>query len=250
MRSLIFLIIFFYPSLLFALNVETVTFPSKDGLNITADIYLSHPKDAPFIVLFHQAGWSRGEYIEIAPKLNTIGFNCMAVDQRSGGEVNGVVNATFKEAEKTGKGTTYLDAMQDMEAAIEYARAHYVKGKLLIWGSSYSAALVLKFAGDNPKIADGVLAFAPGEYFEKFGKGKTFITQSARNITSPVFITSARSEKELWFSIYQAIQSKNKVYFIPKTEGEHGSRALWESKRAHKEYWDAITSFLKEFTIK
>lgn len=250
MRRLFFMIIVLFPGLLFASNVETITFPSKDGLKVTADVYMAHSKEAPFIVLFHQARWSRGEYKEIAPKLNTMGFNCMAVDQRSGGEVNGIVNETFKEAEKAGKGTTYLDALQDMKAAIEYARANCANGKLLIWGSSYSAALVLKIAGDNPKAVDGVLAFSPGEYFEKLGKGKTFITQSARSITIPVFITSAKNEKDMWFPIYKVVPSKDKVYFLPKAEGEHGSKALWESKKAHKEYWDSLTQFLKQYKAK
>ena len=34
-----------------------------------ADLYIAHDASAPFILLFHQAGWSRGEYLEIAPKL-------------------------------------------------------------------------------------------------------------------------------------------------------------------------------------
>ena len=68
-----------------ASSSETVTFPSEDGLLITADIHAPYGNgEAPIIVLFHQAGWSRGEYAEIAPWLNTLGYNCMAVDQRSG----------------------------------------------------------------------------------------------------------------------------------------------------------------------
>jgi len=74
---------------------QKVTFPSTDGLMLTADLYMPHPKTAPFIVLFHQARWSRGEYREIAPKLNEMGFNCLAMDQRSGGEVNDVKNESY-----------------------------------------------------------------------------------------------------------------------------------------------------------
>ena len=47
---------------------KTVTFLSEDGLLITADIHAPYKNgEAPMIVLFHQAGWSRGEYTEIAP---------------------------------------------------------------------------------------------------------------------------------------------------------------------------------------
>ena len=52
------------------LRSETISFNSEDGLKVFAELYMIHPKSAPMIILFHQAGWSRGEYQEIAPKLN------------------------------------------------------------------------------------------------------------------------------------------------------------------------------------
>ena len=241
-------IVLFVTQLLFTsdLIAKTIIFPSKDGLTITADTYITNPdKKTSFIVLFHQAGWSRGEYNEIAPKLNGLGFNCMAVDLRSGNKVNGVVNQTAKLAEKEGKGTTYVDALQDIDASLEYARKNYAEGKLIAWGSSYSAALVLKVAGDNPKLVEGVLSFAPGEYFAKLGKSDTWIQESAKNIRVPVFITSARNEKRRWINIYKSIPSDKKTYFVPNTMGNHGSRALWEKYLDSQNYWDAVTQFLK-----
>ena len=76
----------------------TITFSSADDTQLTADVYAPHDKSNPFIVLCHQAGWSRGEYRDIAPKLNQLGFNCMAIDQRSGEAVNDVANETFAAA--------------------------------------------------------------------------------------------------------------------------------------------------------
>ena len=82
-----------------AAGSETVTFPSEDGLLMTADVYAPYENgEAPVVVLFHQAGWSRGEYAEIAPWLNTLGYNSMAVDQRSGETVGGVDNETARRA--------------------------------------------------------------------------------------------------------------------------------------------------------
>ncbi len=82
---------------------ETISFKTADSLEVTADLYLTNPDKAPFIILFHQANWSRGEYLEIAPKLIKMGFNCMAVDQRSGDKVNGVLNETHRRALEQGK---------------------------------------------------------------------------------------------------------------------------------------------------
>ena len=227
---------------------ETITFPSTDQLTITADLYMPHSSAAPFIVLFHQAGYSRGEYLEIAPKLNDIGFNAMAVDQRSGEEVHGIVNETAKLAIERGLGTTFTDALPDLLAAIAYAKSNFAKGKLLIWGSSYSAALVLKIAGDTPDIADGLLAFSPGEYFVYLGMSETYISDSAKNITMPVFITSALNEKDTWQPLFDIIPSSEKTSFLPSTGGVHGSSTLLEETPENQEYWTALKVYLNQFT--
>ncbi len=224
---------------------ETITFTAKDGLEVSADLYLTDHSQGPFIILFHQAGWSRGEYLEIAPKLNALGYNCLAVDQRSGEQVNGIMNLTAKRAKEQGLSTHYPDALPDMLAAIAYVKATYQPQKLILWGSSYSSALVLKIAGDEPTIADAVLAFAPGEYFKGFGQAEDWITQSAKHIKIPAFITSAKKEHEYWKGIFEAIPGTTKRSFLPASEGNHGSRALWEQFEDHQSYWEAVTKFLK-----
>jgi dienelactone hydrolase len=234
-----------------AAGPATVTFSSTDGLAITADLYAPNEDPAaPLIVLFHQARWSRGEYLEIAPRLNGLGFNCLAVDLRSGGEVNGVDNETFKRAEAAGKGTGYTDALPDMEASLAWVRKNHAKGKVIAWGSSYSAALVLRIAGEKPDLADAVLAFAPGEYFSEDGKPETWVADAARKITVPAFITSARAEKPNWAPLFAAIPDGKKASYLPETDGNHGSRALWKEFDDSPGYWEAVSAFLSQFTQK
>ena len=228
----------------FSANPKTIHFKSQDSLSITADYYLQ-TENAALIILFHQAGWSRGEYLEIAPKLNKMGFNCLAVDLRSGNEVNGIKNETKALAEKAGKKTNYLDAFQDMQAALDYAYSNLKAKKIIVWGSSYSSALTFVLAANNPDKISAMLAFAPGEYFKRFGKAADYIATHAAKISRPAFITSAKEEHENWKAIYEALPSKNKQYFLPKTEGQHGSRALWEKFPEHKDYWTAVTKFLE-----
>lgn len=228
-----------------AIDSKTITFPSLDGLEITADAYISHSdKNTPLILLFHQAGWSRGEYLEIAPKLNSMGFNCIAVDQRSGKAINGVSNETAQRAVKNNQATRYIDALPDIEAALHYANENYSESKIIAWGSSYSSSLVLQIAGDKPKLVDGVLSFAPGEYFSKQNKSKTWIRDSAKNINIPVFITSAKNEKNNWSAIYAAIKSEQKTSFLPSSKGNHGSKALWDQFDDSEQYWNAVSDFL------
>ena len=245
MRNLCLIAVLFISSLVLA--QEKITFKASDGLEITADLYVTNPETSPFIILFHQARWSRGEYLEIAPKLNKMGFNCMAIDQRSGGEVNEVINETFQRAEKQGLGTNYIDALVDMNSTIDYVKEKYNKaGNLIIWGSSYSSALVLHIASVRKDI-NGALSFAPGEYFEDQGKPKDWLTQGAKNISIPTFITSAKMEKKNWWDIAAQIPEHNRAYFLPTKLGKHGSSALWSKFADSQEYWDAVEEFLSLF---
>jgi len=242
-----FLYIFLFLILLFdksAVKAEKVYFSSKDGIKITAEYYRVHPDTVPLIILFHQAGWSRGEYLEIAPRLNQLGFNCLAVDLRSGKTVNNVENETYIEAKKRMKETNYLAAEIDIISALDYA-LNIAGGKIIIWGSSYSASLALKVAAQYQDNIHAVIAFSPGEYFRSFGKPADFISNSVVNLYIPAFITCANREKDKCEIIFNRIPSENKTFFIPENSGNHGSSALWNIHYDSKEYWTAVESFLE-----
>ncbi|MEM6733679.1 MAG: alpha/beta hydrolase, partial [Myxococcota bacterium] len=220
---------------------QSVSFSSKDGLEITADLYVANPSPStPMIVLFHQAGWSRGEYREIAPRLVEMGFNCLAVDQRSGGEVNGVSNETAKRAKAKKLGTSYVDARQDMVAALEHARSTYAEQTVIAWGSSYSSALIIQIAGTEESLVNGVLSFSPGEYFGRQGKGPRYVSDGAKGVEVPTFVTSSKREAKGTKKIFQAIGAKQKVHFVPGSAGQHGSRALWTKFDDNNAYWAAV----------
>lgn len=223
---------------------EEITFQTEDKLTVTADLYAHQDKEnRPFIILFHQAGYSRGEYKETADKFLELGYNCLATDQRSGNEVNGVINKTHLAAVEMGLPTEYTDAMPDLLAAIEYVKDTYEPDNLFILGSSYSASLSLIIAAQNPDAVDAVLAFSPGEYFEF---EEATILEYASEILVPVFITSAKSEYEKWSEIFNLIPDDGKRKFIPEVESIHGSRALWKNTEGNKTCWKAVEEFLKD----
>ncbi len=223
-------------------SAQTVTFPAKDGLTVTGDLYLTSDLSAPFLLLCHQAGYSRGEYLEIAPKLNKLGYNCLAIDQRSGRGVNGVTNETNKAAKDAGLPTAYADAYPDLEAALGYLIEQYHPKQLIVWGSSYSASLVLILAAEHPNDVQAVLSFSPGEYFSF---NDQHIKDYAKQITQPVFITSSKSESPAWRDIAGVISSKGCVFFVPQGSGVHGSSALMEKTKNNAEYWTAVEDFLQ-----
>ena len=222
-------------------QTSTITIPSKDNLPIKADIYKVENSEKPTILLFHQAGYSRGEYIEIAPKLNKLGYSCIAIDQRSGKKVNDIANETNMAAKKANKKTEYVDAIPDLQATIEYALNEFGSEEVVLWGSSYSSSLIFIMGNEYKDNVVAMLAFAPGEYFSYDGKK---IKDFASTIDKPVFITSAKNEYNNWKTIYDAIPSASKSKFLPSSKGYHGSKALWEKNEGYEEYWENVINFL------
>lgn len=214
-------------------------FPSKDSLLISADLYEVDEKK-PIVLLCHQAGYSRGEYIETAKKLNYLGYSCMAIDQRSGKEVNNTLNETAQRAKDKNLPTNYLDAKIDIEAAINYLYDYNGNQPILLVGSSYSASLAMLLGKDNPKVK-AVAAFSPGNYF-----GQLKVSDNINDFNKPVFVTSSKSESIKLTEFVKDMNPKTlSLFVLENKEGIHGSRALWETTDGSNEYWNAFNEFLK-----
>ncbi len=221
-----------------ASSIEKITFPSKDGLPITADVYIQKGIE-PTMLLCHQAGFSRGEYKNTALKLNEMGISCMAIDQRSGKEAQEVTNETAKAAAEKNLPTSYLDARQDIEAAIDHLYGRNGNQPIVLVGSSYSASLALLIGKDNPKVK-AIAAFSPGEYFEGMD-----IAGTITGTSKPVFVTSSKTETPGVETLTKGIDAQYLTHYKPEVAGIHGSRALWESTEGNADYWTAFSGFLK-----
>lgn len=219
----------------------TIKFSSADNVEVTADLYLHENKNAPVILLCHQAGYSRGEYKETAPKLLALGFSCLALDQRSGNEVNDVQNQTARNAHSKGLPLKYVDAAPDIEAGIQYLTDNFPGSKKFILGSSYSASLTVIMAAKFAGVLSGAISFSPGEYF--LYNAKT-TSEWAAQIKIPILFTSSKGELHSWQRVFEATPEAYRRIFKPAGEGKHGSKTLWEDTSNHKEYWEAVTEFL------
>ena len=229
-------------SFLFSIELNAqikITFPSKDGVTVAADWYLK-ADSLPVLLLCHQAHFGRGEYIQTALTLSDSGFNCLAIDQRYGDEINGVKNETAFDAERLYKGRSNEDAEQDIIAAIEYLYEK-CKKRIIVIGSSYSASLALKTAKENNHVF-AVAAFSPGEYFATVD----FVAKRIRGLNKPVFITSSKKEAKEVTKLVKDITSMIKVQYIPMAEGDHGSKVLWRINPYNEEILDCVNEFLKQ----
>jgi alpha-beta hydrolase superfamily lysophospholipase len=224
-------------------QLRTFSIPTSDGISVFADQYfVDSPPQHPVILLCHQAGYSRGEYKPIAPRLNQYNMNAIAIDQRSGRSVLQVPNRTVEMAIAAKLPTGYLDAEQDIITAIEYIANTYHQ-QVILWGSSYSASLALKIAGEN-KHVKGVVAFSPGEYFGDKLKLKAVI----QKMPVPAWVTSSKSESKDLTTLVKGI--KNVQQYIPQGDGIHGSSVLNPSLDDSREYWRAVHKFLLELQLK
>jgi alpha-beta hydrolase superfamily lysophospholipase len=221
---------------------KTVEFPSLDGLTISANTYFME-SEKPTILLCHQAGYNKAEYEDVAVELNKLGFSVMAIDQRSGGKVKGKRNLTHDRAKEEDKKTKYVDAEQDILAAINYAFKQSGK-PIILWGSSYSAGLSLLIAPSNKKVA-AVMAFSPGNYY---GKAKPDIQEVLKDFSKPMFVSSSKIEAGKTKKLLSNLTLNDKQFFFkPSGLGKHGSSALWPSSSNNEEYWTAVKSFLSQF---
>jgi len=216
---------------------ETITFYAKDSVQITADTYFLKGVK-PTVLLCHQAGYSRGEYIKTAKKLNALGFSCMAIDQRSGKEVNGIVNQTAISANSKKLNVGFAGAKQDVDAAINYLYTLNDNKPIILVGSSYSASLALWIASENKKIK-AVAAFSPGEYL----KGKN-LAEIIKPLSIPTFITSSNREIKPVEKLVRYVNTKHVTHYKPTKAGIHGSRAVWETTDDYTGYWSAFKAFL------
>lgn len=240
MRNFMLLFSFVFIQLLNAQESEipqTVTFYAKDSVIVTADTYFI--KDTkPTVLLCHQAGYSRGEYIKTAKKLNALGYSCMAIDQRSGNEVNGIQNQTAIDAKSKSRNVGFAGAKQDVEAAINYLYEINGNRQIILVGSSYSASLALWIASENKKVK-AVAAFSPGEYL----RGKN-LAELIKPLKVPAFVTSSKREVKPVEKLLRYVKRKRLNHYKPAEIGIHGSRAIWETTDGYAGYWNAFKTFI------
>lgn len=230
-------ILFFSLLNLVSFAQEKVTFYADDSLKVTADLYFTEQRN-PFILLLHQAGSSRGEYKEIAPKLTNLGYNCLAVDLRSGNKSNYVTNETARRAKDLGKRTKYLNTLPDIHAAIKFI-GKYNPQKIILFGSSYSASLSLVLANELD-IVKAVIAYSPGEYF----RPELDVKEKIKGLKKPIFVGTTDLEYRFAKELLAKVDSDTKTIFKP-TEGRgyHGAKALWSDNKGSEECWFQLSYF-------
>jgi pimeloyl-ACP methyl ester carboxylesterase len=185
------------------------------------------------LLLFHQAGASRHEYDPLVPVLTRMGYDTLAIDQRSGDGLFGGRNETVT---RRGGSADYLDALPDLEGALAWARARGY-ARIAVVGSSYSASLAIVLAARHPQDLAAVASFSPGEYFDD----KDMIRRAAAKITIPFYITTRPEEEDKVAEVLRDAHGSNVTHYR-QAVGVHGASTLVKS-REPKGYADNLRSF-------
>ena len=223
-------------------HAEPVLLTAADGVKVHGDVWRAAAAKAPIVVAFHQAGSSAAEYAPIAPRLVKAGFTVLAIDQRSG---DGAFGGTNRTAAALGwREASYDSALPDLEAALAWAKAEAHGAPVVVWGSSYSAALVFLLAAAHPGDVDAIVAFSPGEYLAR----KDAVRAAARKVMVPVYIDQSSAKDEIASSaaILKAVTASDKQQLVSPAPSTHGSSTLRDDKnRAGAEaHWQGVLAFL------
>lgn len=225
---------------------EEIKFSTGDGITVYGDLYRADAKStAPLILLFHQAGGdARGEYGPLVGRLRDAGYHALAIDQRLGGDRFGGLNRTMAGVNEDDFG--YCDVYPELEGALRQARILGFSGKVVAWGSSYSAALVFQLAAKNPHEIDAVLAFSPasgGPLAECAPK-----LYSAK-LSMPVLALRPRQEMDVPSVPPQMERFRSDGHSTYISDpGVHGSSMLNDDRvgASTDETWEFVLGFLAE----
>ena len=200
---------------------EPVTLHAADKVTVYGTLSKARAENDKVLLLFHQARGSRHEYGPLIARLNRLGYDTLAIDQRSGGDLFGGHNQTVQAL---GRSADYLDAAPDLDAALAWARErHY--GTIVAVGSSYSSALVILLAARHPPGLTAIASFSPGEYFADHD----LIKDAAAKVTVPFYITTDPAEAGNVAEVLRKAHGDNITDYRPRA-GVHGASTLVEAR--------------------
>ncbi len=206
-----------------------ITTQAEDGVTVFATTYFANlPDTAPLVLLFHQGGSNaRAEYAPLIPWLLENEFRVIAWDLRAGGDIFGLANRTA-DAMLPEEASSYCEGYGDMKAALAASLPFAASGEAIIWGSSYSGALVVHLAADNPQVVSAVVSASPAS-----GSPMAACLARARlgDLKSPTLVLRPASEMERESAKMQkALFDNANVPVLIFEDGVHGSSMLVDAR--------------------
>jgi alpha/beta superfamily hydrolase len=226
---------------------KEITFLTADNVKIYGDLYVTN-NSATNILLFHQGGSNgRAVFGKIIPRLLSEGYNVLSIDNRVGGQMYGSYNRTIVEIEINKY--KYCDALPDLEGAIDYInKTTELTGKKVLWGGSYSGALVIKLLATNSIGISSALAFSPSS--NPVAVKDCHPNDYLPTVEIPLILLRPQSEMQERSQAQFELAQKSGHETYVAINGTHASSTLVEERVGENvdKTWEVVLDFLKRTT--
>lgn len=132
---------------------QKITLTTSDGKTIIGDY--AGKSGQPAVLMLHMMPATRSSWREFSEKLNTSGFQTLAIDLRGHGESSG-----GPEGWKRFSDEEHQASIHDVEAGMDFIKSKN-PSKIFITGASLGANLALEYAATHHDI-QGVILLSPG----------------------------------------------------------------------------------------
>jgi dienelactone hydrolase len=191
----------------------TVNIRSADGVILVGTFLPAAQPNSPALLLLHQWQSDRHSYDDFAKRMQSKGFNVLAIDGRGFGESTKTTDGKTVQAERTPEAVQAM--LGDVDAAMRFLaeQTNVDKTKIGIVGASYGSSLALIYAADHPNVA-AVALLSPGlNYFGNMPTEPAISKYADR----PLYIITGQQQDS---ESFEAEKKLNPV---------HGGRARYES---------------------
>jgi dienelactone hydrolase len=142
--------------------------------------------------------------------------------------------------------SSYCDVYPDLEVALRFVRREGFTGKIVAWGSSYTATLAIRLGADHGDEVAAVVAFSPagGEPMAGCEPGP-LVTR----LKVPLLVLRPPAEMELDHvrDLADSLARYGHALFVPE-RGVHGSSMLVAERvgGSVEGTWDRLLHFLRQ----
>lgn len=218
---------------------------AADRVEVVADFEAAPGvTSGPIVVLLHQGGGdARGEYASHQERLHRLGYSTLSVDLRRGGSDRfGSENRTVAGL-PDGAEYDYCDPLLDIEAILAELGTRQPNRPIVLWGSSFSAALAVITASRHPSQVSAVLAFSPASGPPMGAcQPDPYLSQ----LTRPWLIARPSRELQLPSAARQWRAAQAAGAWTLTGNGPHGSSLLVEERGGtdSQALWQQVNRFL------
>ena len=141
-------------------NGPDVYLTAADGWKVAAS-YFTPSGSRPVVMMLHAIGRGKGDWRPLASELSRRGLGYLAIDLRGhGGSCLDVTGSTtsWKNFRHTGMDNEFNQMTRDMEAGMDFLKAHGVdESRVIVAGAGLGANLAIKFSAIHPQSMMAVL---------------------------------------------------------------------------------------------